>query len=112
MDNTLRVKIVFVLLSMVWYTGAYADTKSDIMIQLKGLTASITSIDISLSDYRSYKEQDVAPWQELNNEVARIGGWEMYMKELEQADTPADASATQSPPATKGATPPPKHSSH
>lgn len=39
----------------------------------------------SLAPYRSYQDQEVSSWQEANKEVGRIGGWQAYAREAQEA---------------------------
>lgn len=39
-------------------------------------------------DYRPYREQELASWRQVNEEVARIGGHIGVMKSAEKADKP------------------------
>lgn len=41
------------------------------------------------SQYQGFSEQPVAPWQETNDTVESIGGWQVYAREAQQPD-PAD----------------------
>lgn len=36
--------------------------------------------------YKNFNEQPVAPWQESNSTVEKIGGWRVYAKEARQPD--------------------------
>lgn len=38
----------------------------------------------AFEDYRPYREQEVAPWREVNDEVARIGGHLGILKEADK----------------------------
>ena len=42
-------------------------------------------------NYRSYQEIPVASWREANDEVARIGGWKAYAREVFEANEAAKA---------------------
>ena len=36
--------------------------------------SSAVKYESAFAEYRSYKEQELAPWRDINDEVARIGG--------------------------------------
>jgi hypothetical protein len=42
----------------------------------------------AFEDYRPYREQELAPWREVNEEVARVGGHIGVMKNAEKSDKP------------------------
>lgn len=42
----------------------------------------------AFQDYRSYREQELASWREVNEEVARVGGHIGVMKSAEESDKP------------------------
>lgn len=58
--------------------------------------------------YRVHAEAKPAPWREVNDEVARIGGWKAYAREAYEAAQAAEKSAPASQPAmgAHGAKPP------
>ena len=37
------------------------------------------------SGYRRYADGEVEPWRAVNDEVARIGGWKVYAREVYEA---------------------------
>lgn len=51
--------------------------------------------------YRQFADRGVGPWRELNEEVARIGGWKAYAREVFEANEAAKRAAP--PPSAKGA---------
>lgn len=46
-----------------------------------------------LTGYRSFKDEPVAPWRTVNDNVGRIGGWKVYAKERSDATAPPSAPA-------------------
>jgi hypothetical protein len=42
----------------------------------------------AFQDYRPYREQELASWREVNEEVARVGGHVGVMKNAEKPDEP------------------------
>lgn len=44
--------------------------------------------------YKNFNEQPVAPWQESNRTVEKIGGWRVYAKEARQPDVNDKATST------------------
>ena len=38
------------------------------------------------SDYQKFSDESVAPWQQTNATVEKIGGWRVYAKEARQPD--------------------------
>lgn len=48
-----------------------------------GRPAAATGIayDSAFKRYRPYKDEEVRSWQEVNDEVGRIGGWQAYARE-------------------------------
>jgi hypothetical protein len=42
----------------------------------------------AFEDYRPYREQELASWREVNEEVARVGGHIGVMKNAEKPDRP------------------------
>lgn len=46
--------------------------------------------------YQPFTEQAVAPWREMNDGVARIGGWREYAKEAQAAPANRPAPAASS----------------
>lgn len=59
-----------------------------------------------LSAYRS-AEHRVGDWREVNERVARAGGWRAYLKEAQRADTVPPTPASAAPPASTGSAPTP-----
>lgn len=51
-----------------------------------------TYYDSAFARYKPYHEQQVRPWQEVNDEVGHIGGWKAYAREATQ-DEAANGSA-------------------
>jgi hypothetical protein len=48
--------------------------------------------------YRPFADRGVGPWRELNDEVARVGGWRAYAREVFEANEAAKGAA---PPASE-----------
>jgi hypothetical protein len=44
--------------------------------------------------YRPFADRGVGPWRELNDEVARIGGWRAYAREVFEANEAAKGAAS------------------
>jgi len=42
-----------------------------------------------LARYRTFADQEVAPWRETNDTAASIGGWRAYAREVQAAGEPA-----------------------
>lgn len=60
--------------------------------------------------YRKHTDTKVESWQEMNDNVGRIGGWRVYLKEAQQPDPPAAAPSSPKPAASpKPATPRGQH---
>lgn len=51
------------------------------------------------SGYRVHADAKPAPWREVNDEVARIGGWKAYAREAYEAAQAAEKSAPATQPA-------------
>lgn len=73
---------LLVLLVLVVYTPVQAQTNSDVDAE-KSMPLPYQSV---LSGYQSFKEQDVADWRAINDEVEKIGGWRAYAKQARQPD--------------------------
>lgn len=60
------------------------------------------------ASYRPFATQSPGPWRDMNDEVARIGGWKAYAREAYEATQAAQGPAPAAPPATgaPGAVPP------
>lgn len=57
-------------------------TSSDFNAPLDRQAATTgTAYDSAFKRYRPYKDEDVRSWQEVNDEVGRIGGWQAYARE-------------------------------
>jgi len=63
----------------------------------------------AFAGYRRHTDADIATWKAVNDNVGRIGGWRVYLKEAQQPDPPAPVSVPQSrptgraePPASRG----------
>lgn len=41
----------------------------------------------SLKDYRPFGDQKVESWKELNDNVARVGGWRAYARQAQEPDS-------------------------
>lgn len=58
-----------------------------------GVCAAEVGTDIALpyrsvfSDYQKFSDEPVAPWQQTNATVEKIGGWRVYAKEARQPET-------------------------
>jgi hypothetical protein len=50
--------------------------------------------------YRRFADRGAGPWRALNDEVARIGGWKAYAREVFEANEAAKGVAP--PPSAKG----------
>lgn len=57
----------------------------------------------ALDGYRPYTEQELMPWREANDTVARIGGWREYARESGDPAAPAPASSAAGAPAAPAA---------
>jgi len=60
----------------------------------------------TFQDYRPNTEAEVGSWKAANDRVGSIGGWRVYAKEAQQADTPAASPAAA--PSAAGAPRPPE----
>jgi hypothetical protein len=52
----------------------------------------------AIASYRRPGDEKPVTWREANDTVTRIGGWRTYLREAQQADTPAPAPAAARPP--------------
>jgi hypothetical protein len=67
----------------------------------------------ALDAYRPFTEEEVMPWREANDTVARIGGWREYARASREPAGPAPASsAPVAPAAPAGSTPRGGHGHH
>ena len=73
----------YTLLGLLFaYAPVQAQTNSDADAE-KSMPLPYQSV---LSGYQSFKEQDVADWRAINDEVEKIGGWRAYAKLARQPD--------------------------
>lgn len=58
----------------------------------------------AFADYRGWREEKLADWRGVNDLVASIGGWRVYLREAQQGE-PGPSASTKPP--TKPAEPAP-----
>ncbi len=62
-----------------------------------------------LKDYRPLGEDKRIPWRAANDEVGKIGGWRVYLREVNEAvSTPANSIGVSPPQPTAPVVPPPE----
>ena len=103
MSRTIALLLGFLIVVSV-HAQTVGDRSSDQAIAPKMQTQpgiAMTDLPVAvyrsaLTGYRSFRDEKISSWQESNDNVARIGGWRAYAREVREPepaprDTPAPA---------------------
>jgi hypothetical protein len=76
------------LLALFAGGGAFAQSEGKNDPRAPEARVPAVTYQSAFQDYRPYREQELASWREVNEEVARVGGHVGVMKSAEKPDKP------------------------